>query len=87
MLTKNAWQHKKMVDTVALRCYSVCIVRNNQRGLTMIDYRDYAIELVEDNGFDAKDMLIACLKYMSQDDVQEMLYANEYPNRFEEEAV
>ena len=53
----------------------------------MIDYRDYAIELVEDNGFDAKEMLIAALKFMSQDDVQEMLYANEYPNRFEEEAV
>ena len=53
----------------------------------MIDYRDYAIELVEDNGFDAKDMLVACLKFMSQDDVQEMLYANEYPIRFEEEAV
>ena len=53
----------------------------------MIDYRDYAIELVEDNGFAAQDMLVACLKFMSQDDVREMLYANEYPNRFEEEAV
>jgi len=53
----------------------------------MIDYRDYAIELVEDNGFDAKDMLIAALKFMSQADVQDMLYANEYPNRFEEEAA
>ena len=53
----------------------------------MIDYRDYAIELVEDNGFDAKQMLIAALKYMSNGDVQDMLYANEYPNRFEEEAV
>jgi hypothetical protein len=69
------------------RVHTVCIVRNNQRGLTMIDYRDYAIELVEDNGFDAQEMLVACLKFMSQDDVREMLYANEYPNRFEEEAV
>jgi len=51
----------------------------------MIDYRDYAIELVEDNGFDAKAMLIACLKYMSMDDVEDMLHANEYPDRFEEE--
>ena len=51
----------------------------------MIDFRDYAIELVEDNGFDAKDMLIAALKFMSQADVEEMLYANEYPNRFAEE--
>lgn len=44
----------------------------------MIDYRDRAIELVED-GFDAKQMLIACLKYMSQDDVEDMLHINEYP--------
>ena len=52
-----------------------------------VDYRDYAMELVEDNGFDAKQMLIACLKYMSQDDVQDMLYFNEYPNRFEDELL
>ena len=51
----------------------------------MIDFRDYAIELVEDNGFDAKDMLVAALKFMSQADVEEMLYINEYPNRFAEE--
>ena len=50
----------------------------------MIDYRDYAIELVEDNGFDAKQMLIAALKYMSNDDVEDMLHINEYPNRFED---
>lgn len=56
----------------------------------MIDYRDYALELVEDNGFDAEHMLLCCLKYMSQDDVKDMLHINEYPNRFEfeeEEAV
>ena len=45
----------------------------------MTDYRDFAIELVEDMGFDAKQMLIACLKYMSQDEVEDMLRANEYP--------
>ena len=59
----------------------------SKEGNTMIDYRDYAIELVEDNGFDAKEMLIAALKYMSQADVEDMLYINEYPNRFEEEEV
>ena len=53
-----------------------------------IDYRDYAIELVEDNGFDAKEMLIAALKYMPMDWVEDMLEANEYPMRpFEEEGV
>lgn len=45
----------------------------------MTDYRDFAIELVEDMGFDAKQMLIACLKYMSNDDVEDMLRCNEYP--------
>lgn len=50
----------------------------------MIDYRDYAIELVEDNGFDAQQMLVAALKYMSKQDVKDMLAANEYPNRFED---
>jgi hypothetical protein len=53
-------------------------------GFNMIDYRDYAIELVEDNGFDAKDMLVAALKYMSNNDVKDMLPANEYPDRFED---
>ena len=45
----------------------------------MTDFRDFAIELVEDMGYDAKQMLIACLKYMSQDDVEDMLHINEYP--------
>ena len=48
----------------------------------MFDFRDYAVELVEDMGYDAKDMLIAALKFMSNDDVEEMLEANEYPMRF-----
>jgi hypothetical protein len=56
-------------------------------GFNMIDYRDYAIELVEDNGFDAQQMLVAALKFMSQDDVKEMLHANEYPDRFDWENV
>jgi len=53
----------------------------------MIDYRDYAIELVEDNGFDAQQMLVAALKYMSMEDVKDMLAANEYLDRFDEENV
>ena len=50
-----------------------------------MDYRDFAIELTEDMGFTAKDMLVACLKYMSQDDVKGMLEANEYPMSCEED--
>ena len=45
------------------------------------DPRDYALELVEE-GFDANDLLLAALKYMSTDDVREMLDANEMSPRF-----
>ena len=53
-----------------------------------MDYRDFAIELTEDMGFSAENMLVACLKYMSQDDVKGMLEANEYPcDAIEDELV
>ena len=50
-----------------------------------MDYRDFAIELTEEMGFSAEDMLVACLKYMSQDDVKGMLEANEYPMSCEDD--
>ena len=53
----------------------------------MTDYRDFAIELVEDMGYDPKDMLIAALKYMSMDDVEDMLHCNEYPTPCEDELL
>jgi len=53
---------------------------------TMTDYRDFAIELVEEMGYSAEDMLTACLKYMSMDDVEDMLHCNEYPTPCEEDA-
>ena len=51
----------------------------------MFDYRDFAVELVEDIGYDAKEMLIACLKYMGQNEVEDMLEINEYPQPAEVE--
>jgi len=42
-----------------------------------MDYRDRAIELVEDGMVDPMMMLIACVKYMTQDEVKEMLEINE----------
>ena len=42
--------------------------------------RDFAVELVDDYGADMRSMLIACLKWMSEDDVKNMLEANEYPS-------
>ena len=50
-----------------------------------MDYRDFAVELTEDMGFSAEEMLVACLKYMSQDDVKDMLEVNEYPMSCEED--
>jgi|MDTC01.1.fsa_nt_gb hypothetical protein len=49
---------------------------------TDIDVRDQAIEMVEDGTVDAKAMLIMALKYMSTDDVADMLDANELSDRF-----
>jgi|14BtaG_2_1085337.scaffolds.fasta_scaffold83768_3 hypothetical protein len=49
------------------------------------DARDKALELVEDGMVSAENMLTMCLKYMSTDDVEDMLDANELSDRFLEE--
>ena len=49
------------------------------------DAREHAMVLVEE-GIVSKDMLITmCLKYMSNDDVADMLDANELSDRFQED--
>ncbi len=48
------------------------------------DPRDYALSLVEE-GFSADHLLLCALKYMSHDDVRDMLDCNELSPRFEEE--
>jgi len=45
------------------------------------DFRDMALELVEDGMVDPNMMLLACLKYMSQDEVRDMLDVNELLER------
>ena len=52
---------------------------------TDIDARDQALELVEDGTVSAKDMLVMALKYMSTDDVADMLDSNELSDRFLED--
>ena len=52
----------------------------------MSDSRDRALELVECGMVTAEDMLTMCLKYMSSDDVAEMLDMNELSARFHEDA-
>ena len=49
--------------------------------------RDRALELVADGYVSAEDLLIAALKYISTDDVADMLDANELSERFMMEEV
>jgi hypothetical protein len=45
-------------------------------------YRDKAIEFVEQGLVEPMTMIIMCLKWMSEDDAEEMLDANELSERF-----
>ena len=49
------------------------------------DNRDKAIEMVEEGRVSADHLLLCCLKYMSNDDVDGMLDANELTDRFKED--
>ena len=51
----------------------------------MTDNRDLVIEMVEDGNLDPMMALTMCLKWMSNDEVAEMLDANELSERFQEE--
>jgi hypothetical protein len=43
----------------------------------MDDYRDYAMTLVDDGAISERELLLACLKFMTQDEVCQVLEANE----------
>ena len=51
----------------------------------MFNSRDAALALVEEGLVSAEDLLTMALKYMSTDDVADMLDANELSERFQEE--
>jgi hypothetical protein len=51
----------------------------------MFNSRDKALELVENGTVSAEAMLTMALKYMSNDDVEDMLDCNELSERFEED--
>jgi len=53
--------------------------------MKMSNSRDKALELVEEGLVSADDMLIMALKYMSTDDVEDMLDCNELSDRFIDE--
>ena len=50
-----------------------------------MDYRDRLIELVEDGMLDPMMAVVMCAKWMTNDEVGEMLDANELSERFFEE--
>ena len=50
-----------------------------------MDYRDRLIELVEDGMLDPMMAVTMCAKWMTNDEVGEMLDANELSERFAEE--
>ncbi len=49
------------------------------------DPRSFALELVENHLATADLLLLCCLKYMSTDDVKDMLDCNEFSPRFTED--
>jgi hypothetical protein len=51
----------------------------------MTNFRDVALELVDNGLVSADDMLVMALKYMSNSDVEDMLDANELSERFFED--
>ena len=50
-----------------------------------LNARDKALELVEEGMVSAENMLTMCLKFMSTDEVEDMLDTNELSERFLEE--
>jgi hypothetical protein len=49
------------------------------------DWRDNALEIVEEGLVTADHLLLCCLKYMSNDDVYDMLDCNELTERFRDD--
>jgi hypothetical protein len=49
---------------------------------TQPNSRDKALELIDEGMVSAEDMLTMALKYMSTDDVEDMLDTNELSDRF-----
>ena len=60
-------------------------VMAHKEAMMMSDSRDKALGLVEEGLVSADDMLIMALKYMSTDDVEDMLDCNELSDRFIED--
>ena len=71
-----------------IKMYYINNIETNVRGQIMrrpTNSRDTALELVDNGVVSAEDMLTMALKYMSTDDVEDMLDCNELSERFMEE--
>jgi|TARA_A100001388_G_scaffold83486_1_gene60235 hypothetical protein len=67
-------------------CYYINIIRKQKEGkMVNFNSRDEALELVENGVVTAEQMLTMALKYMSTDDVADMLDCNELSARFMDE--
>ena len=53
-------------------------------GVGAVDYRDQLIEMIEDGMLDPMMAVTMCVKWMSNDEVGEMLDANELSERFQD---
>jgi hypothetical protein len=76
----------------SLRRASVGVIQNPQKEIVMLDKklfdrdpRDFALTLVSDGLVNADHLLLCALKYMSHDDVRDMLDCNELSPRFDED--
>jgi hypothetical protein len=50
----------------------------------MADQRDQLIELIDEKWLNTEEVIVACLKYMSLDEVQDMMEVNEYDTLFQD---
>lgn len=49
------------------------------------NYTNKLLEMIEDGLLDKDNVILACIKYMSEDDVKDMMECNEYIEEEEEE--
>ena len=56
----------------------------NDKVLAYKDYRIMALELADEGFTTFENLAIMCLKYMSQDDVEDMLRVNDFDEIMEE---
>jgi hypothetical protein len=63
---------------MAFRCYTVSVVLINRSETMSREYTNKLLEMVEDGLLDRDTVIMACVKYMSESDVQDMMECNEF---------